>query len=613
MESPLSKRKTQAFASFLSKPNKRVASPSTNIHIVVSPISLLPPELIEFVFRHTSSISRPSGGHPALCTWPLSCVSRSWRKISLGVPEIWSCLGFIPLHQDHQCAGIEEILRMRSKDALISFTASLVPWRLSEGGRSLLSYLLSESSRWIAVCIETTMNALRDLRLKDRIPMLEALSLNLTLDEIENRPDGTIDEFTTAPNLKDIQLSFHPYTLDVDIDLPWAQLLLYQERRWIVTFPSPSLLSSTSLTSLTLYARDIEGLEYGQHITLCHLTHFHLHHRGNSSSCVSLVSSLTLPTLENLMIRSDSKHITPEIIELIIRSQCQIRSLSLYCKSLKNDELEDILLFTPSLLKLDFLYTAGFHFPLHIINSTSVVFSLQNLILRSRDARPQLKEITALLLRRFSALQSFRLVLEIPVAFSDTQSQSLSERWKSVDRIYWRSMLEDWSSAIDPSELQTINRWKNALELLSSKARNSGNSWIKRTLLRSILSLRLNKTLSAMEAYGGDVRACYISCLYSSLQKLIHERPLTGVLQDKNGKLAFRLQSLLEKWSAILIANGNTSRWLNVGRRSFIWLASYQSINGMKVSADDDEVETLWVSPPALSLEDHPRPDIFCF
>ncbi|KAJ7576742.1 hypothetical protein C8J56DRAFT_1062008 [Mycena floridula] len=255
--------------------------------------------------------------------WVYSQVCRLWRREGVSRSSLWAKIEiFDAIQSPHSAAVLQEILaRSRQQPCQLKLSPSSRPYTTTS---DILAVATKHSFHWRDVELDLHPYQFDKLtRLQLCAPRLQKLRINCV--ENSHASDRVLiafmDSFKSTPALKSIsfQSSHHLERLKV----PWGQLTEFQEENCYFSFELLGKMPNLACITLTRQFRSISELSPTTLPSLHTLKSpgTRAHWRGTNA-----LPLLTLPSLENLHIDSS---LLPQIPELIQRSSCSLRNLSL--------------------------------------------------------------------------------------------------------------------------------------------------------------------------------------------------------------------------------------------------------------------------------------------
>ncbi|KAF5390790.1 hypothetical protein D9757_004430 [Collybiopsis confluens] len=181
----------------------------------------------------------------AKAPWILGHISRSWRKIVLSSPNLWSSVSIF-LRTEHPTAAVQRRVELAQVSLLALYLTRSQDYPLSlyvnslHASHPLLSMLYAQSYRWRNAVLYLPVEALRDLSfsIKGAVPLLRSLLFSITRDPTSSSPaqqnwesvmtsDVTVDAFRFAPSLKCLATSQIPSFPSI-FSIPWDQLIRFE-------------------------------------------------------------------------------------------------------------------------------------------------------------------------------------------------------------------------------------------------------------------------------------------------------------------------------------------------------------------------------------------------
>jgi len=319
--------------------------------MVLSPARRLPPELLGEIF--VQCLDKSNNLSKTTPPYVLSKVCQRWRKVALSLPDLWRHLpplvssASVNLRVRQRMACVEAHLE-RSGNAGLTFyfCKSTTP----EVDDCILEALFRHSRRWERISLKISEEVCAHFsRVKGRLPSLSSLML-----DIERHSNLHVDMFENAPNLREVQLETRNWSGPVE--LPWSQLIKYTETDYESKHLAEAISCASRLTHLDFRFKHTWAvvLSFGHisPVTMHNVTCFNLNCIEGGSNISILFSKLTLPALQDLSLHLPPIPVTDIVLNLITRSSCILRRLSIYSGDAYIDMLP-ILALTPELLHLN--------------------------------------------------------------------------------------------------------------------------------------------------------------------------------------------------------------------------------------------------------------------
>ncbi|KAF9039208.1 hypothetical protein BJ165DRAFT_1496831 [Panaeolus papilionaceus] len=297
----------------------------SNLKSLVSPLRRLPPELLQEIFLIGAAQQNINKfiffdvvhGEP-VSSWAVAGVCRKWRNVALSTPELWNVLPHLTFERVNfhahklQYSKFEFLLRYSGNLPLHLYIEARTPW-LPETC-PVLDLLIQHSERWETVVVKMTSSTFARLNgVRNRIPRLQRLSLTLWHSWAHNS-DVDWDMFAIAPRLTDVSFKCRS---EVALRLPESQLTRYSLESMHVDGIGHALQSSSTIQALYIRNERMDPLH--DTITLPNLTKLFFQFRHYHSS-PSLLDSLSLPALQELVVCGDHPNILATSLSLLRRA-----------------------------------------------------------------------------------------------------------------------------------------------------------------------------------------------------------------------------------------------------------------------------------------------------
>lgn len=325
----------------LNRAVSRVKGASNAICLKANPTSSaqrLMPEVLEMIFQHSTTENRPS-----VVALNLSHVCQSWRAAALDISSLWSTIS-ISLAQDTVSSltaqRLHSFLQHQLKlsrtcpidvDVLVQFDKILPRDSVAALHlRGLLRDLVNESNRWRRVNIRVLTGVNLEYRFcLKHMPMLEELRLNLSsadhpwhcvsvgqlscpkLRRLELTGDFRVESAGQNPSLKCLCLrpldSRSPFPSVVD----YAEILRHSPEVQVVSLRCLGRIRTCTLPmSSTIVMRSLRELRIEHEAPGKISLNGNLNDPSDAArNAISLLSQLTLPSLEKLKISIQTKDV----------------------------------------------------------------------------------------------------------------------------------------------------------------------------------------------------------------------------------------------------------------------------------------------------------------
>ncbi|KAK0207763.1 hypothetical protein IW262DRAFT_1469100 [Armillaria fumosa] len=341
---------------------------------ILSPIHRLPPEILLIIFKEEQVTVGASADRYYEVTdasrgpWMLSHICRQWRALVISNPTLWSRSVIIL-----NCSATSkattpplEVALARSGQSNLSFFLSQSFRQLGDQAglfREVLNLLVPHSSRWADVVFEKKEWDTIDISMLNmvhgKVPRLRRVTFKYVGYFLQ--PPSlleTIQAFSLAPLLKRVALLGYVLFQDIDIALPWNQVMQFQY--------------SMNNCFSTLFSHTEACLDILKQMP--RLSALNIVNQGQSRSCltplehplktyihtflislcttdVGLINALALPSLESLTVSLNQRRWTgislnaaKVLHHLSIRSGCSLKFLHLSGIEMCRDHIVDGLL-----------------------------------------------------------------------------------------------------------------------------------------------------------------------------------------------------------------------------------------------------------------------------
>ncbi|KAJ6602247.1 hypothetical protein B0H10DRAFT_1923354 [Mycena sp. CBHHK59/15] len=314
---------------------------------VVSPIRILPNEILSEIFMHCASQDE------GLCLWKsTSSVCKRWRHVTLYTPRLWSFLDLTASHYHMRMpsnipivqAVTEHLIRSGNCPLSIKYDSRIYEDYLGlERTPSLLELLARFSYRWQDISLHIGRVPNRFNGLRGKLPSLRRLTLGgAGLPEIR-------EVFAVAPLLRHLELDA-AYGIPPALSLPWSQITHCIVINCQINITLDILRRVSNAVDFTADriadVFDIDGFT----------PIFSPVHSLETINSAELLGRLTTPQLKNLTIRDERWNILADQAEALInRSSCSLTRLTLHNVRLSDVQFIRLLKLTPDLRELDLL------------------------------------------------------------------------------------------------------------------------------------------------------------------------------------------------------------------------------------------------------------------
>lgn len=336
----------------------------------------LPPDVLREIFEryidgHRQDQSRFLMRSSKDAPWFLGHVCQLWRETAISTPRLWNHLPPFKFTAENEVLRthpmFEELVKRSGTQLLrIQFDFTYYKGDVSMGIISALRFLIATSERWEELTIRglnlwhmhNNFNSIGN-----RIPNLRRVQLLSFCDIFdfmeENDLEEHLDIFADAPVLSEILFRNLSSSFWRSFPIvPWKQLVKYQNmnggRGWFYQVLKRAENLETLMAAECNFREDsIEPFEHPR------LHHLQAHVDNTPISFLSSLEELKLPALSTLVTTFDPQtsspelHAAPVLMSLIIRSQCNLKTLVLSQGPLHDFEVLELLAVTPNLETLE--------------------------------------------------------------------------------------------------------------------------------------------------------------------------------------------------------------------------------------------------------------------
>jgi hypothetical protein len=322
---------------------------------VVSPLRVLPPEILQEVFLFFGE-TKPESQWTTVADvpWVLGQVCQTWRKNALALSSLWAHLPTMDLSSSDmsmrtktQLEYLEELLRRSRSAPLDIYLFSLGFKGLSH---PVVDLVIQHCERWEVITIKIDISLLHRFReIKGRLPNLKNLSLYLS-GYGSDLP--TIDMFEGAPELRQVDVG-GPFL--ADLSLPFSQLAHYKDKMRMRNSITRVVTSANSLEALTI----LELCETSSTPPIPAVTLPYLRKLQVKFCCTrpDFLNNLRIPAIEEIQMVSyhDRGGLLSSLISIVSNSPepCPLKVLRFRTHAVQEGQLPDLLQLTPQLTNLN--------------------------------------------------------------------------------------------------------------------------------------------------------------------------------------------------------------------------------------------------------------------
>jgi hypothetical protein len=326
-------------------------------HALLAPIRKLSVELVSYIF----ALCLPEHFFPDPNVAPLllAQVSRHWRAIALGMPQLWSSLE-LDINDDDDSTSVialAELWLERSRTSALSVNIAIRGQTLTHS-ESLINTIVPHAHRIKELLLHLDFGLYDALApLKGRFSSLRKLSVFAPT----KAGVAPCDVFAITPQLRDLKL----FRRSTKLVFPSTQITHFRIFRPSIRQIHEFLLRMPNLQELSVEV--ICPSKLGPIIVPPRHTASLLHSltlHANGEYLDVLCSSITLPCLRNVTVggSSDNPLSWPTVLSLMTRSSCQSNLETFvieHVSGVNEDTLLGFLATTPSLRKLGICRVKG--------------------------------------------------------------------------------------------------------------------------------------------------------------------------------------------------------------------------------------------------------------
>ncbi|EDR01594.1 uncharacterized protein LACBIDRAFT_333071 [Laccaria bicolor S238N-H82] len=511
----------------------------------LSPVRRLPYEVLAQIFDFCANDLEPCWTVPS---WTLAQVSRRWRAVALTFPEIWGVVPPIrfPMKDNGEktVPVLKEVLHRSGEHPLSIHISS------DENGvvdHAIFQLLIKHCMRWRIVVMDLEVRDFMALTqfIRHRLTSLYSLKITVRMPHDE---DYVLEAFSIAPMLREVEIDCPR----VQLLIPWEQLTRYTERSTDSIGVIQVLSVSSEISYFSYSTRAIVAIQgHLKPKTLSHMTTLHLNFYNPWVSGTLIISSLTLPALIDLHVRSLDASLVDDLIDLTLRSKCALEKLSIHSLPIKGG-VTRILLFTPFLteFKCNDFTIDDIERLVAIPGIPSVVPCLRKLVIHLDTA---MRELNKMILSRHSrrenvALESLTLIFTNAVECFEAQC-----------------VLEGWDK-VDGKLGGVIGEWRADLEkeLINWVTPSREGSW-NTAMMNVKVTHQLGIHFRTLESYEfSDAKYIYHSGIHIVMKK-VGNMVTSGLPQVEAYNFKERARALVDKWEPLLLLDLPNRHWIRRG------------------------------------------------
>ncbi|KAL0062159.1 hypothetical protein AAF712_011001 [Marasmius tenuissimus] len=386
----------QSYIARLEEEKDRIDGVALKIKSILRPVHQLPPELLCRIFHFCTDIPETSDpiGYPLSslkpqdAPWSLAQVCRSWRKLAIQTPSLWTLVSIrgVESSEGPSFARLDsENHRLRLQLRRSCPLPLTIFARASDVGKFIpmdhsLALLCSHTEQWKSLRIDLHRDNVRDLaNIKGLLPSLQSLEIHFH----ETGISGALDLFELAPQLRKLSISGNGCVIDegglqalCPIKLPFSQIteyLWYDDGAYnaghCLFLHHAILLRLCNLKKCRLFVSTDVILAYeifssspllnGHAFTLAlqQLTELELHRMEPEARVEEIFPWISAPSLERLTVSSsgpDQTHLSDFII-----NHDNLTSLTIHDINMPPPDFEVVLSRLSSLRDLSFGVAGG--------------------------------------------------------------------------------------------------------------------------------------------------------------------------------------------------------------------------------------------------------------
>jgi hypothetical protein len=462
---------------------------------LLPPVRRLPDEILVHILHFCAIDPDPCWTNPP---WVVAHVSRQWRVVALSFPKIWGVVP--PVKISMKDKGKKFILRLmellrRSGEHPLSIHISSDEDNVVD--HPIFQILITHCARWRTVVMKLSVGDLQALTplVRRRLSSLYSLKLAVRIPRDE---DCVLGSFSIAPKLREVEIDCSW----VRLLLPWGQLAKYVEQSTNPTGIIQVFSVSSKLNYFSYCTRAIPLFHF-RPIILANITTFDLNFYNPRASGASMLESLTLPALTDLHIRSSHTSLVDDLINVIRRSKCVLKKLSIHTLPIEGG-LTKILLFTSFLTEFQCndLIEDDMERLVAIPGFPSVAPRLRKLVIQSESP---IKELNDMILSRHAMANATGNVGSVALASLTLNFAGPTECFEA------QCVLEGWDS-LDKALRDVINGWRKNIEkeFVTWVTRSQANS-LDKALMSVRATHRLGVEFRTLEMYEfSDVKYIYV-------------------------------------------------------------------------------------------------------
>ncbi|KAF7784791.1 hypothetical protein Agabi119p4_956 [Agaricus bisporus var. burnettii] len=340
---------------------------------VLSPVRLLPPELVRKVFLLCTEESVTELMTPLSNTPPLSLaqICSGWREVALATPELWKNIAFRG-DSTNGIANFKNLMQLwlsRCHTTPIALTLSLQSQTAIDNLLLDVVAPYSTSIETLELHLETALFAAFADFPPEAFPRLRCIRFYGT--RVENNTsrgglclwDPITAPFQFAPQLTDVFVSIPETKINLEnLNLPWSQLSSLHLAETIVTSTAflRILAAGSNLVSCSVrcVSENVTTSADSDIITLPFLTSLSLF--MEAGNLAEVLRNISIPAIKTLSLRLVPHEVwyPDALIQLVSRSQCHLDRLSLSGLSVDREGFIALLNEMPTLQMLDVMFVS---------------------------------------------------------------------------------------------------------------------------------------------------------------------------------------------------------------------------------------------------------------
>lgn len=377
----------------------------------LSPARRLPPEIVSELLLTSVAVERGDSLHVTEGAWKLSQVCSRWRSIALSFHELWSAVIIsVDVYTTRTSLDILDLWLKRSGEYPLTIEFGYPrddPSKMQSMCRDILDSLMNHSKRWRSV--ELTVMSEDFLLLfpvRGNLPLLEHLSL-IRVGSIHMSDHWNVHAFEVAPRLRSVMFRNIREPARI-MKLPWSQIIFYRARVVSTEEHAEVLRLANNIDTCWLSCEREVPTTLEFRVGTVNLSRL----RSLSYRSLAIPPVLRTPALEEVTVHCNARarETVDRVSDLVRRSQCMLKSLSLHVNLHHCDPLLQLVRLSPSLTSLH----------VHGYRSAAYVNDLVQSLIVSGNSRNHL----------LPALTKFSIQVEMRSFDHYTFADMVESRWK---------------------------------------------------------------------------------------------------------------------------------------------------------------------------------------